>query len=256
MSRGTPRTVGPGLRPGAVRFGREGGRGRRGGGAGLAGALGDSDPTVRETAAAALGHLGRHSGAATPALIAALGDGAVGVRAGRRDCVGAGLTRRPGCGRGARRGDGRCVRQGPLRGRRGLGRMGPAGAPALIKAIDDRDAAVRVHVIVALGQIGPARGITLPALLAAANDPSALIRSWAFGAALGRIGTESDAVIPALIEGLDDDDPDVCRSAGYRLGAIRPPARVLPALLGVLDRGSARARAEAAYTGAASARRP
>jgi HEAT repeat protein len=213
--------------------------------AGIRNALMDPDPTVRATAAAALGYLGQHSESATAAVIAALRDASEAVRIAAATALGRIAPGEPDAAHALAR-----VLQSPCAELRraaaaALGRMGPVGAPALIQAIDDPDAAVRIQVIAALGHIGPAEGVTIPPLLAAAKDRSAPIRSAAFEA-LGRIGQESDVVIPALIAGLDDDGPAVRFSAGSQLGKIRPPGRVLPALLEVLDRGSARARAQAA----------
>jgi HEAT repeat protein len=68
----------------------------------------------------------------------------------------------------------------------GLGWMGPkaaAAAPVLIRALNDRDGTVRVHVIMALGRIGPADGSIATVLKTIAEqDPSADFRIWAIRA--------------------------------------------------------------------------
>jgi HEAT repeat protein len=73
----------------------------------------------------------------------------------------------------------------------GLGWMGPeaaAAAPVLIRALKERDGTVRVHVIMALGRIGPPDGsITTVLKTIAEQDPSADFRIWAIRA-LGLIG--------------------------------------------------------------------
>ena len=71
-----------------------------------------------------------------------------------------------------------------------LGNVGPAdGAaiPALIEAVKDRDAAVRGEAILALLKLGPAAKDAIPVLTQAQTDRDARIRSYATKA-LERIG--------------------------------------------------------------------
>ena len=215
-------------------------------------ALGDPAPNVRATAAAALGRLGRQAEAATPALLAAMKDETPGVRVlsatalgrvapGNREAIealGLALTEDPNVN----------VRNAAASG---LGWMGPqaaAAAPAMIRAMNDRDGTVRVHVIVALGRIGPADGSVASALKTIAEqDPSADFRIWAIRA-LGLIGGKSDLVVPTLLKMLDDANGNIRNAAAYQLGEIRPTGKVLPALLGLLNHGKPPERSLAAYT--------
>ena len=68
----------------------------------------------------------------------------------------------------------------------GLGQMGAqaeSAAPAMLQALNDRDGTVRVHVIVALGRIGPAGEAVASSLKTMAEqDPSVNFRIWAIRA--------------------------------------------------------------------------
>ena len=123
-----------------------------------------------------------------------------------------------------------------------------AAAPVLIRALNDRDGTVRVHVIVALGRIGPADGSVSTVLKTIAEqDPSADFRIWATRA-LGLIGAKSSIVVPTLLLMLDDANVDIRNAAAYQLGTIRPTREVLPALLGKLNDGKPPERSLAACT--------
>jgi len=129
--------------------------------------------------------------------------------------------------------------------------MGPraaAAGPVLIRALKDRDETVRVHVIVALGRIGPADGSFATVLKTIAEqDPLADFRIWAIRA-LGLVGAKSNIVVPTLVKMLVDANDDIRNSAAYSLGKIRPTREVLPALLGKLNAGNPSERSLAAYT--------
>ena len=209
-------------------------------------ALGDPAPDVRATAAAALGRLGRQAEEAAPALLAAMKEETPEVRIlsatslGRVapgdekaiETLGLALTGDPDVD----------VRNAAASG---LGAMGPqaaAAAPVMIRALNDRDGTVRVHVIVALGRIGPADGSVATALKTIAEqDPSADFRIWAIRA-LGLIGGKSNIVVPTLLKRLDDANGDIRNAAAYQLGKIRPTGEVLPALLGLLNEGNRQAQ--------------
>ena len=133
----------------------------------------------------------------------------------------------------------------------GLGWMGPqaaAAGPVLIRALNDRDETVRVHVILAHGRIGPADGSFATVLKTIAEqDPSADFRIWATRA-LGLIGAKSKLVVPTLLKMLDDANVDIRNAAAYTLGKIRPTSEVLPALLGKLNDRKPSERSLAACT--------
>jgi HEAT repeat protein len=215
-------------------------------------ALGDPAPNVRATAAAALGRLGRQAEEATPALLAAMKDEMPEVR----------VLTATALGRVAA-GDQKAVETLGLAligdpdvnvrnaAASALGWMGPpaaAAGPVMIRALNDTDPTVRVHVIVALGRIGPADGSFATVLKTIAEqDPSADFRIWAIRA-LGLIGAKSSIVVPTLVRLLDDADFDIGNSAAYQLGGIRPTREVLPALLARVNDENPRQRSLAVYT--------
>lgn len=215
-------------------------------------ALADPAPNVRATAAAALGRLGHQAVTATAALLAAMKDETPGVRVLSATALG---RVAPGNAKAietlglALAGDSSInVRNAAASG---LGWMGPqaaVAAPLMIQALNDRDGTVRVHVIVALGRIGPADGSVASALKhIAEQDPSANVRIWAIRA-LGLIGAKSDLVVPTLLKMFDDANGNIRHAAASQLGRIRPTNEVLPALLGLLNEGKPPGRSLAADT--------
>jgi HEAT repeat protein len=215
-------------------------------------ALGDPDPIVCATAAAGLGRLGRQAEEAAPALLATMKDERPEVRVQSATALG---RVAPGDEKAietlglALAGDPDVdVRNAAASG---LGWMGPqatVAAPVMIRALNDPDETVRVHVIVALGRIGPADGSVATALKTIAErDPSTEFRIWAIRA-LGLIGGKSNVVVPTLLMMLDDANGNIRYAAAYQLGMIRPTGEVLPALLGRLNEGKPPARSLAAGT--------
>jgi hypothetical protein len=101
-----------------------------------------------------------------------------------------------------------------------LGQMGKDAAPAapdLVRALADEDAAVRVRVIRAIGQIGePA----VTDLTEALSHRETVVR---FGAAkaLGAIGRPAKSAAPALTVCLNDSQANVRAAAGEALAAIQ-----------------------------------
>ncbi len=155
-------------------------------------ALGNPAPEVRATAAAALGRLGRQAAEVAPALLATMKDEMPEVRVlsatalGRVapgdekaiEALGLALTGDPDVD----------VQSAAASGLGGMGPQAAAAVPVLIRALNDRDGTVRVHVIVTLGRIGPAFGsIATVVKTIAEQDPSADFRVWAIRA-LGLIG--------------------------------------------------------------------
>ena len=147
-------------------------------------ALSDPAPEVRATAAAALGRLGRQAKGVAPALLATMKDKMAEVRVLSATALGrvaAGDEKAIEALGLALAGDPDVdVRSAAARARGALGPPAAAAAPVLIRALNDRDETVRVHVIMALGRIGPADGSIATVLKTVAEqDPSADVRIWA-----------------------------------------------------------------------------
>lgn len=103
---------------------------------------------------------------------------------------------------------------------------GPAAEkerPALIGALADGDATVRVFAAGAVGQFGDATA-ALPVLLEGLRHDDAAVRSEAAGL-LSTLPSAQTAAIPALTGALADPDPSVRLAAAEALGHIGPPAR-------------------------------
>jgi HEAT repeat protein len=161
--------------------------------------LNDIDATVREAAAAALGHLGS---AAVPALAAAL------------------------------RHDDRHVRR---RAVWALARLGPAAesaVPDLAGALEDADARTAAGAAQALANLGPAAAGAASDLMHALHGSSQVLCRLA-SKALSAIGP---AAVPLLCEGLNDPDPFVRREAALALGWIGAASAVaVPVLVGLIQ---------------------
>ena len=83
----------------------------------------------------------------------------------------------------------------------------------------------------ALGAIGPEAKAAVPALAQALKDKDCDVRLYA-AVALGKIGSEAGVAVPALIEALKDEDLCVRMGAEKALGEIGPTA--MPALIEAL----------------------
>ena len=86
-----------------------------------------------------------------------------------------------------------------------------SAVPALIQALQDQDAGVRVNAAYALGGIGEGAKDAIPALIQLLQDPEVGYRATE---ALGSIG--SDAV-PALIQLLQDENAEGDQRMPYLL---------------------------------------
>ena len=110
-----------------------------------------------------------------------------------------------------------------------LGNFGDAATPAvdrLVQLLGDDDVVVRVNSAVALWKIQQyPQSVTILAQLARGGDPTG---AFAAVEALGRIGTDSDAALPVLVQALGHRDADVRRAAARALG--RFGAAAVPAL--------------------------
>jgi HEAT repeat protein len=105
-----------------------------------------------------------------------------------------------------------------------LGQIGPPAASAsdaLIKALNDPEALVRLRAIRALSQIGEP---VLPQLIVALNNPSATVRQGA-ARSIGGMKTKPRSAIPSLIRALSDPRLSVREAAFQSLTQIGEPAQ-------------------------------
>ena len=141
----------------------------------LVNSLDDEDNGVRWATTIALGEIGPDAKVAVPALIKALGDKALEVR---------------------------------MRAAQALGKIGDeAAAPALTKALKDHEL-VAIHAHYALAKITSKPQEHVPSLIEALKGKAEdwTVRSNA-AEALGEIGPDAKAAVPALTEALGDDPP-------------------------------------------------
>jgi HEAT repeat protein len=162
------------------------------------------DRSIQYAAREALADLGPDAAAAIPALIAA-------------------LEHEPSYTYWARRGS--CLVWLPAHycSAKILARIGPAAIPALVEALDDRSAAVRMGAVYALGLMGaPAEPAVAPILasMKAEDDRSAEPHQFRELAAwsLGKIGPA--AALPALRQAQSDDNRRVRKYATEAIRAI------------------------------------
>ncbi len=110
---------------------------------------------------------------------------------------------------------------------------------ALIKLAEDSDPELRRYVVQGLGKMGPEAASTLPRLTGLLKaDPANLVR-YDVIVALEEIDPEGKTVIPALIDALRDQDPDVRSIAARTLGHLGARSKsAVPALIAMLkDQG-------------------
>lgn len=136
-----------------------------------------------------------------------------------------------------------------------LGRMGAGAEPAvpeLIKMIDESDFHVTRAAIRALGRIGPGAKSAVPKLVEVLNEDEFACGFAAWN--LGRLRSEGETVVPALVKTLDDEKWWVRQGAAYGLGmfAAKVPLgaqteAVISALGETLDDESTQVRSAALY---------
>jgi HEAT repeat protein/beta-lactamase regulating signal transducer with metallopeptidase domain len=114
--------------------------------------------------------------------------------------------------------------------------------PALIAALSDPDANVRMAAANSLGQLEDPRAI--PALIAASRDSNAQVRSAAFDALTN---FEDPRVVEPMIAALKDPDADVRQRAAQTLGSLQDK-RALQPLMAALADSSADVRQAAAQS--------
>ncbi len=113
-----------------------------------------------------------------------------------------------------------------------LGAIGVDSVPALIAALNDPSPDIRAAATDALGRVGPAAKAALPALTATLKDTDKAVRQHA-AFALGVVDPDDTSVVPSLIELLKDSDLEVRRHAALSLGRLGPGAR--PALAALTE---------------------
>jgi len=107
-----------------------------------------------------------------------------------------------------------------------LGEIGPAAEvaiPALVRRLQDDESTVRIEAARALGNIGRRPQTVVPALAALLDNENCSVRGIAAGA-LGEFGREARSVVPALFASLERTDR-LC----FERGLARPAAAQLTA---------------------------
>lgn len=126
-----------------------------------------------------------------------------------------------------------------------LGKIGPEAASstsALRKILKSPDDEVREKVLGSLGEIGPEAKLAIPDLIdILLKDRNADIRS-ATASALGSIDRKDPSVIAALIAAFKDEDANVAGLAALAIGMSKNDAAV-PALMEVLEDSNPNLRA-------------
>jgi HEAT repeat protein len=97
------------------------------------------------------------------------------------------------------------------------------GRPALVGALSDGDATVRLFAAGAVGQFGDA-GTALPVLLEGLRHSDPAVRTEAAGL-LSTVPSAHAEVVPALIDALGDPEATVRLAAAESLGFIGEPSR-------------------------------
>ena len=117
----------------------------------------------------------------------------------------------------------------------------PQDVESLVAALKDQNEDVRKAAARTLGDMGPNAKAAVPALIDGLKDENLRFNA---AIALGQIGTAS---IAPLIEALKDHEEDVRKSAASALGQIGPDAKAArPHLVDVLEDENAAVRASAA----------
>jgi len=130
-----------------------------------------------------------------------------------------------------------------------IGAEAPEATPALLEALHDKDGEVRREAAQALGRTGKQDGNVLGALLESLKDEVATVRVTA-AAALYELHEQAkpqrQAIFPALIEALKDNDEEVQAWSALLIGKLGSDKAAVPNLMAVLKASSARARMNAA----------
>lgn len=117
-----------------------------------------------------------------------------------------------------------------------------AAVPALIAALSDPDASVRMAAAQSLGRLEDPRAI--PALINATHDSNVQVRSAAYNALAD---FDDPRILEPMIAALKDPDSDVRQQAAHALGHLEDK-RAVPPLIAALSDSSADVRQAAAYS--------
>ncbi|MFO0842922.1 MAG: HEAT repeat domain-containing protein [Gemmataceae bacterium] len=104
-------------------------------------------------------------------------------------------------------------------------RIGGAAVPALLGVLQEaaKEPELRVLAVVALGAIGKDAAAAVPALASAVKDVNPEVRLYA-ARALGRIGSAARPALKALEAARKDDDPNVRSAAAEAIKQIEGPS--------------------------------
>jgi hypothetical protein len=98
--------------------------------------------------------------------------------------------------------------------------------PVMTRALQDaKSPELRLGLVQALGELGPAANEAVPALNACLQHPQTPDESRAVVRALGQMGPAADKAFPVLVEALKNSNPDVRRSAAEALLCYGPAGR-------------------------------
>lgn len=112
-----------------------------------------------------------------------------------------------------------------------LGAGASEGGVALVRAVLDEDEEVRELVMGALEDLGAPPNSSREELIALSGHAEADVAYWAV-TLLGRLGSEAEVAVPALISAMGPDRPRVVRQrAAWALGEIGPGAKSAVAVL-------------------------
>jgi HEAT repeat protein len=188
----------------------------------LAGLLDDSDAGIRAATASALGRSGKKAAGTVAELVGLLNDGTPAVRAAAAEALGEiGEPAVPDLISSLNNGNPVFLRAAV----EALSNIGEKAVPALIDALehDQRELLVRQFAAKALARIGNAKGRVVPALVERLEDESPQIRIAAIEA-LGNLGPAANAATGALVDVIEDQDEELL----VREYAITAAARVAP----------------------------
>jgi HEAT repeat protein len=116
----------------------------------------------------------------------------------------------------------------------------PQTVPALVKALDDPEGAVRATAAESLGALGQASQKAVPDLVAHAGDKDAEVRG-AIALSLGRLNMRSDRVLETLTKLSGDQDPDVQRDATIAFALLgKMDSSTMPKVMEALREGKSR----------------
>jgi len=200
---------------------------------------GDRDPFIRVFSITAIGHAGDQAAEAVPTLIDILKERAGGgpadpSAAAAQALAEIGPAARPALISALDSKDAR-TRAAAAQLLGGMGPVPPSALDALERMLKDQDRVARVQAARALWKLDRRVTTTLPILIEAVADRDSLIRSLTVDA-LAAMGPEAGPAVPALVPVLRDENYMTRRSAAAALGKIGPAAReAIPALRAALQ---------------------